>query len=197
MKKAISLLLALVLCLSLCACGGGNDTTKTTEVPTTTTPATTEPEPTAPIETEPQYETVEITMDNWADYFEFVFIEDWEINGFGESEGYSCEYRLKLRDEYASKINLQNLAITVEVAFKDVLSYATFDLEKMEYTIDGDMSSVGEKSNVWEITSLNEELCASNSLQGNVDMQGDTAYFYQILEPTVSRIQGTIELIAE
>ena len=26
MKKAISLLLALVLCLSLCACGGGNDT---------------------------------------------------------------------------------------------------------------------------------------------------------------------------
>ena len=26
MKKAISLLLALVMCLSLCACGGGNDT---------------------------------------------------------------------------------------------------------------------------------------------------------------------------
>ena len=35
MKKAISLLLALVLCLSLCACGSGNDapeaTVKTTE----------------------------------------------------------------------------------------------------------------------------------------------------------------------
>ena len=29
MKKAISLLLALVLCLSLCACGGGNDTPDT------------------------------------------------------------------------------------------------------------------------------------------------------------------------
>ena len=29
MKKAISLLLALVLCLSLCACGGGNDTPET------------------------------------------------------------------------------------------------------------------------------------------------------------------------
>ena len=36
MKKAISLLLALVLCLSLCACGGSNtDTPKTTEAPTT------------------------------------------------------------------------------------------------------------------------------------------------------------------
>ena len=37
MKKAISLLLALVMCLSLCACGGGNDTPKTTEAPTETT----------------------------------------------------------------------------------------------------------------------------------------------------------------
>lgn len=37
MKKAISLLLALVMCLSLCACDGGNDTPKTTEAPTETT----------------------------------------------------------------------------------------------------------------------------------------------------------------
>ena len=37
MKKAISLLLALVLCLSLCACGSGNDTPETTEAPTETT----------------------------------------------------------------------------------------------------------------------------------------------------------------
>ena len=31
MKKALPLLLALVMCLSLCACGGGNDTPETTE----------------------------------------------------------------------------------------------------------------------------------------------------------------------
>ena len=36
MKKTISLLLALVLCLSLCACGGGNDA-PTTEAPAETT----------------------------------------------------------------------------------------------------------------------------------------------------------------
>lgn len=39
MKKALSLLLALVMCLSLCACGGGNETPETpeatTEAPTT------------------------------------------------------------------------------------------------------------------------------------------------------------------
>ena len=71
------------------------------------------------------------------------------------------------------------------------------DFEKMEYTIDGNMSSVGEKSTVWEITSLNEELCTSNNLEGNVEVREDSAYFYQILEPTISRIQGTIELVAE
>ena len=37
MKKAVSIILALVLCLSLCACGGGNDTPETTEAPTETT----------------------------------------------------------------------------------------------------------------------------------------------------------------
>ena len=51
MKKAISLLLALVLCLSLCACGGGNDapntpeTTEATQAPTAeATEVSTEPE---------------------------------------------------------------------------------------------------------------------------------------------------------
>ena len=39
MKRVLSLLLALVMCLSLCACGGGNDT------PETTVPETTVPEP--------------------------------------------------------------------------------------------------------------------------------------------------------
>lgn len=34
MNKAISLILALVLCLSLCACGGNNDSTETTKAPT-------------------------------------------------------------------------------------------------------------------------------------------------------------------
>ncbi len=199
MKKTIALLLALALCLSLCACGGGNETPATTEAttePIDTTPPTTET--TAPVETEPQYETVEITMDNWMEYFEFVFIEDWQINGFGESEGYSYVYQLKLRDDYASKINLQNIAITVEVAFKDVLSDATFDFEKMEYTVGDAMSQVGEKSTVWEITSLSKEMiCISTALEGFVDVQSDRTYFYQVLEPTISRIQGTIELIEE
>ena len=40
MKKALSLLLVLVMCLSLCACGGGNDAPETTEA--TNTPTSTQ-----------------------------------------------------------------------------------------------------------------------------------------------------------
>ena len=65
MKKAISLLLALVLCLSLCACGGGNDTPETkgneennapteSQVETTDAPEATE-DPAIEAEREKQY----------------------------------------------------------------------------------------------------------------------------------------------
>ena len=40
MKKVISMLLALVLCLSLCACGGSNDAPKTAEAPVAATEST-------------------------------------------------------------------------------------------------------------------------------------------------------------
>lgn len=51
MKKAFSLLMTLVLCLSMCACGGGSDTSEATKVPTEA--PTTEATQTPTIETEP------------------------------------------------------------------------------------------------------------------------------------------------
>ena len=49
MKKALSLILALVLCLSLCACGGSNDVPET-EVPNTTEMTNAQTEQTQPKE---------------------------------------------------------------------------------------------------------------------------------------------------
>ena len=52
------------------------------------TEAETQPEPTEtqPAETEPQPVTVEITMDNWQDYFELREYTEIKKNGFGEFE---------------------------------------------------------------------------------------------------------------
>jgi len=60
-RKAISLFLALLMCLSLCACGGGNAVSETT-APETTPPETTVPETTVPETTtpEPEIPTAEI-----------------------------------------------------------------------------------------------------------------------------------------
>ena len=60
MKKAISLLLALVLCLSLCACGGGNDAPETTEASTETI----SPEETVMTKEEMLEQAVEINIDD-------------------------------------------------------------------------------------------------------------------------------------
>ena len=63
MKKVLSLILALVICLSLCACGG---TTNSTE-PSTTEPAITEPSATEPIEKELK----ELVIGTWVREYEY------------------------------------------------------------------------------------------------------------------------------
>lgn len=76
MKKAIFLILTLVMCLSLCACGSGNETpetSKVTQVPTTeATEAPTEPE------TEPSLDTsweLDYYVDDFGDKTDTPYIK--------------------------------------------------------------------------------------------------------------------------
>ena len=70
MKKWIALLLAAVLCLSLTACGNGKteDNSGTSQGQTTDNSLQDTDEPSNAELTE---QTVEITLDNWQEYFEF------------------------------------------------------------------------------------------------------------------------------
>ena len=70
MKKWIALLLAAVMCLSLAACGNGKteDNSGTSQGQTTNNSPQDTDEPSNAELTE---QTVEITLDNWQDYFEF------------------------------------------------------------------------------------------------------------------------------
>ena len=113
MKQAMSLILALILCLSLCACGNqekykkydtligyieaGDEENATKEFlalleqnkPETTEPATT---------------TVEITMDNWQEYFEIRPYEEKQYNAFGEQTNRFTGEGLYLKEEYLSRL---------------------------------------------------------------------------------------------
>ena len=109
MKKWIALLLAAVLCLSLSACG--EKTSPEEEM--LMTPATIDPP--AKIETKPVNETIEITMDNWQDYFEEYDEDVWELDAFQELDKLTnCAY-LVLKDEYASRLVEEKSSVTFEI----------------------------------------------------------------------------------
>ena len=154
------------------------------------------------MENDSQYETVEITIDNWADYFEIISIDDWKLNGFGESEGYNKYYSLKLREEFHSRINVESISLTVEMLFTHSYNHVDVNFDEMKYTI-GDVSEnqIKECSEVWEITRLQDDFCTSNAIRADIDVYeiGDRidCYISVISNLTVGRIQGTIELIAE
>lgn len=210
MKKTIALLLALVLCLSLCACGGGNDTPETTEAPTKpapTEPAPTEPAPTTPptteaftpTETEPQYTTVEITMENWENYFEYNLTVSPRMNAFGEVETLCPVMRFHLKDEWAS------ITTDIDVA----LEYNATDTYScmFSYNIDTGEFVVGEKiedmdsGGLWGFTKAMDETnieagvsLFGTPIPGRAEVEGNIAKILGSMYATIEilRIQGTI-----
>lgn len=115
MKKAILILLVLGLCLFLCACGkyakyddligyieAGDAENAINEVLVLleqNKPETTEPEI-----TEPTIITVEITMENWQEYFEIRPLDVKVYNVFGDLEDSSVGAAFYLKEEYLSRL---------------------------------------------------------------------------------------------
>lgn len=119
MKKAFYILLALVLCLSLCACGTNKyekyDTliyflengdyagayAEITKISTENN-ATTAPKETSEIE---------ITLDNWQEYFEITLHADTQKNSFDEIVDFYPNYRFSLKEAYVERIADVDLAV--------------------------------------------------------------------------------------
>ena len=208
MKKTIALLLALVMGLSLFACGGGNDTPETTEAPATE-PSVTAPPPTippitesiAPTETEPQYTTVEITMENWQDYFEYSRTVSPRMNAFDEVETLCPVMKFHLKDEWAS------ITTDMDVA----LEYNAIDTYSCmySYNIDTGEFVVGEKiedmnsGGLWGFTKTMDETHIEEGVSlfgapipGKAEIEGNIAKIVGSTYATIEilRIQGTITI---
>lgn len=176
MKKAISALVALVLCLSLCACGGAS---------------------------EPTYVTQEITTDNVNTYFEVVKQEQWITNGFGETETYEVYYNFKVREEYLTKIKATGINLTVELSYTANFHEVTVDLKTREVII-GEIQTyvsgneTGEVKKVSDIRGMAKDGSITGILSYLVNWDDGTQSMYIIEDiPTVTRIKGTIQLLAE
>lgn len=142
MKKAISLLLALVMCLSLAACGNAEKPKQNETENDSTGVSPNQTEYTAPTETEPKVQVVEITMDNWQDYFETKQCVESCIstNAFDEFESvsYYIYTVFTLKEEYAEKIDTDESQLAIEYSCNYKSRSYTLNATDFTYEITGD-----------------------------------------------------------
>ena len=204
-KKALitagcALVLAAVLCLSLSACG--EKTSPEEEM--LMTPATIDPP--AKIETKPVNETIEITMDNWQDYFEEYDEDVWELDAFQELDKLTnCAY-LVLKDEYASRLVEEKSSVTFEIkCFLDEY-HITADVENRTWQrefvkADETRSPVTEERNCYSLSRLkgrdaygadvyNRAVLNKNVMTGAAEGDFHCLTSYEIL-----RVTGTLALM--
>lgn len=105
------------------------------EVSTPTPTPTPKPTPTPTPTPKPKKEKViEITLDNWQDYFEIADRVEWKFNGFGEFENVHIYTEFELKNEYVDKL-AKSSEIAVGYSIEQCDAHFTVDPEKRTYEI--------------------------------------------------------------
>lgn len=231
MKRLLTIMLLIVLCLSCVGCGTSeepvpcghepylpliallesgeyegaknwiNDTYAIVE--TETVPATGDipaaAETTAPTPKNPGTDKIEVTSENFLDYFEYTIDYDFRENAFGEVERvWAMEY-IRLKEEYVPRLISGN-EIAVELAYHRVWSKGTLDYENKTFIPNGEYepSSFGEGlTKVFELS----QSYGSNTLEHALGFatpaaDGSEAFRVAIIDE-VLRARGTLCLTAE
>ncbi len=179
-----------------------------TTVPETTVPETTVPETTVPettVEPEPVYETIEITIDNWQEYFEFRLGEgNWQEDAFGEATRYVNVFSFVIKEEYADVANPNTIDIALCYSYKNQYRYYEADFEAKSFTLGEKVSEEllgGHRiregvSDAKSMTRMEYTVwyieCFKDS-SAYVDVNGD--YIVDWVDTLdIDRIQGTIEI---
>ncbi len=176
MKKLFALVLTTVMAVAMVACGGsGND-----------------PQPTNTPEPTPS-QTVQLTMDNWQDYFEIVEKEEPQKNRFDEVENIFFTNYLVLKNGY------EIFEPSVGNEYTDIDIEYSYDTEKRWYTLDENgVATWGEvepyENGRTEIVSLTSggnllPFCIEHSHSYSTGR-----YICVKTNITVTRIQGTLYL---
>ena len=204
MKKKLVLLLATLMCVSLCACGGnetssGNNTDTKTE------------ENGGLFKTKKE---IEITMDNWQEYFEIKAVLndfDFEKNAFDEIEDLEIEYgdagtAFCLKEEYVDKFVSADIAVEIYTNQADGALFkwnmSTNDYE-MEYLNDYDQSvshfyemvtNFSNQTYSEKMTDVECLIVPNGHMSSLGEIDGDIVNIYVLACPNseVTRIQGTL-----
>ena len=193
MKKWIALLLAAVLCLSLAACGKSTteENSGTTQGQTADNSTQDTDEPSSAELTE---QTVEITLDNWQDYFEFRPVVHVSENSYNEITGMQVIFKFLPKEAIAENIvdvGEDDERIVFDVQYIDPYACVySYDLNTQKLTI----GEYTEDSSPYSA----DDLLPSYDCSGTYDSWYDGGYFPEdgyrvIMEPLNVRDTGTIK----
>lgn len=98
-------------------------------------------------------EIVDITAENFNDYFEVRPEPYWNLNEFGEPESWGRGHYVFLRPEYAERLAIDDSEIKVQYTGKEVYYYCDVDLENMKLEM-GEAIPNREKEDIDETTSF-------------------------------------------
>ena len=127
MKKLWALVLAAAMCFSLIACGSVEKRIEELD--------------------RNVYEVIEITPDNWQDYFEIVEVPVWEYGEAGEVlDCYGIITSLCLKEEFAEKTLSEHTELEFKYTALKRICFFEADLEKQEITFDDPDTSQDEET---------------------------------------------------
>lgn len=142
MKKLIALLLAAVICLSLVACGNSEEMEKYKKYETLINYLEAEDYESALEEMIKLSQhssdngedndndvdstqtvttgTIELTVDNWKNFFELQVVPEYRLNAFGEVETVKLSQLLVFKEEYAGRVTCNDVAIEMDRMIQEV-----------------------------------------------------------------------------
>lgn len=217
MKKIIVLFIAVALSLFLVACTGENETTDNLQESISDKDSTSESQ--APENNGPT--SVDLTIENWDEYFEFTPYIRTAENSFGEFQ-YVDRFGdgIGLKGEYVGRVNMSSSDIAIEVEFGPVVIYRIeYNIATKELTISNQADIKYGDDTMWffgtssVMSTGSKEDCKlsldkivnfgnfsspdggwTNALGQNGKLNGDIYTFYAPLasDYKIIRVQGTI-----
>lgn len=156
MRKILSLLMILMVVLSLCACQKEEiDNTIATTHETETTLVNTimeAEETTIPATTESTEIEIEISSENFGEYFEVFYEYDFQVNSFGDISNEIVSWGIHLKEPFQPYLKKAE-SISVELAY--FYGYVNFEPNYTNKTIvlkDITSTDIFEVSNVYDLT---------------------------------------------
>lgn len=144
-------------------------------------------------------ETIEITTDNWQEYFELQYTDTWSLNAFNEYDDVKKDVVLVIKEEYTSRLadNSENTLI-IDFSCDTSIWPATVDFEAQTYTL------IGEKrkaESFKEIQTISVNELSNPRVLSNVSFQPYTEngvrYIMLCENECINRIEGALTLYVE